>query len=71
MSEHQNTSGYLAGLFPTEKGDTRPLRMSSFFCAFRYASERSVSMASDHCQRRFPEPFFQKRSLVEDLAFSI
>jgi len=63
MSEHQNTSGYMAGLFPTEKGDNRPLRMSSFFCAFRYASERSVPIASDHCQSRFPLPFFQKRSL--------
>ena len=35
-------------------------RISYFFCAFRYASERSVPMASDHCQSRFPEPFFQR-----------
>ena len=63
MSEHQNTSGCRAGLFPTEKGENRPLRMSSFFGAFRYASERSVPMASDHCQSRFPEPFRAKKIL--------
>nr|GMD87883.1 hypothetical protein Iba_chr14cCG1680 [Ipomoea batatas]GME06076.1 hypothetical protein Iba_scaffold3833CG0180 [Ipomoea batatas] len=37
---------------PTEKGENLPLRMNSFFCAFRYTSERSVPMASGHCQSR-------------------
>lgn len=51
---------WMSGL-PTEKGENRPLRMNSF----RYTSERSVPMASGHCQRRFLEAFFKKKkSLV-------
>ncbi|GER38230.1 sodium-coupled neutral amino acid transporter 2 [Striga asiatica] len=54
--EEVNTRQHSNAFFRLGKKKPLMLLFDSFFCAFRYASERSVSMASDHCQSRFPDP---------------
>lgn len=69
MSEHQNTSGCRAGLFPTEKGENRPLRMSSFFffVLFGMPVRDLFRWPPITVKAGFPNPCFFKKAGIFDL----